>query len=150
MSSSALLAGKGWSLTIAAAWSAKTCVESAYGSGCKESVAITPATRDALLRITPDERGIMPAAEWVEAVAKLNRIKGRSVLCADCGDFNGFLVEFSAGEEWLRGWALHAGSIPLDVTYRCNLAAKGRDDQIVESMVNSLRLAKKIPTARSY
>lgn len=91
---------------------------------------------------SPDERGIIGAAEWVEAVGRMNRAMGRQVSATRCGDFSGYTVDFATAEEWLRGWALCANSVPLDATYRCKATDVGRDDADVDGMLNTLRLEK--------
>jgi hypothetical protein len=131
----------GWSIDLVPSWTAKIRQEVACGE-TSAFVAIAPKTNDALLRLTPDERGIVSAAEWVEVVGQFNRAKGRRVSATRCGDFAGYAMEFGTTGEWLRGWALCANSIPLDVTYRCRLADAGRDDPVVDSMLNTLRLER--------
>jgi hypothetical protein len=88
----------GWSLDLAQGWSAEIRQETASGE-TTAFLAITPETNDALLRLTPDERGIMEATKWVDAVARANRAKGRAVSTVQCGDFMGCVVEFEAGGE---------------------------------------------------
>src|SRR5206468_11464539 len=89
---------------------------------------------------TPDERGIMAAAQCVEAVGRINRAKGRAVSVIHCGDFAGNIVQFKSGEEWIRAWALCSGSSPLDATYRCKTTDVGRDDAVVDKMLSTLRV----------
>lgn len=127
----------GWSIDLAAGWRAEIRQESAFGE-TTTFVAIVPVTDDALFRLTPDERGIMAAGEWVEAVGRTNRAAGRPVTAVQCGDFSGNTVEFKSGGDWIRGWALCCGSSPLDVTYRCNASEMGRDDSLVDQMLSTL------------
>jgi len=129
----------GWSIALASGWTAELCEVTAFGE-TSVYLAIVPDAKDALLRLTPDERGLMGAQEWVERVGRINRAKGRRVSLTQCGDFAGNSVEFVSGDEWLRGWALCAENVPLDATYRCRLSDVGRDDQVVDEMLNSLRL----------
>src|SRR5262245_32318775 len=82
----------GWSIDLAPGWSAEIRQESSFGE-TTAFLALVPEAKDALLRLTPDERGIMPAAKWVEAVGRINRAKGRSVSAVQCGDFSGNIVE---------------------------------------------------------
>src|SRR5439155_24768582 len=91
----------GWSIDLAPGWGAEIRRESSFGE-TSAFLAIVPEANDALLRITPDERGIMAAAQCVEAVGRINRAKGRAVSVIYCGDFAGNLVEFESGEEWIR------------------------------------------------
>jgi hypothetical protein len=129
----------GWSVELAPGWSAELRQEYSFGE-TTAFLAIVPEANDALLRITPDERGIMAAAEWVEAVGRINRAKGRAVSAVHCGDFAGTIVQFKSGQEWIRGWALFSGSSPLDATYRCKATEMGRDDAAVDKMLSTLRV----------
>jgi hypothetical protein len=131
----------GWSIDLAPGWTAEIRQETSLNE-TTAFLAIVPETGDALLRLTPDTRGIMGADEWVEAVGQINRAKVRRVTAAKCGDFAGYIVQFGTDAEWLRGWAICAGSVPLDATFRCKAENAGRDDPVVEAMLNSLRLNK--------
>lgn len=73
----------GWSIDLVPSWTAKIRQEAACGE-TSAFVAIAPKTNDALLRLTPDERGIVSAAEWVEVVGQFNRAKGRRVSATRC------------------------------------------------------------------
>jgi len=131
----------GWSNALAPGWTAELREVTAFGE-TSVYLAIVPEAKDALLRLTPDERGLIGAHEWVELVGRTNRAKGRRVSLVQCGDFAGNSVEFVASDEWLRGWALCADNVQLDANYRCRLSDVGRDDQVVDEMLNSLRLEK--------
>src|SRR5689334_7246505 len=91
----------GWSIDLAPGWRAELRQDSSFGE-TTAFLAVVPEANDALLRLTPDERGIMAAAEWVEAVGRINRDKGRAVSVIQCGDFAGNIVQFRSGEEWIR------------------------------------------------
>jgi hypothetical protein len=131
-----------WSIDLAPRWSAEIRHELVAGEATT-FLAIFPETSDALLRLTTDEEHrVTDAAKWVELVGESNHARGRRVLAARCGDFAGYLVEFGTTDEWLRGWALNTDCVPLDATYRCSLAHVGRDDAVVDTMLNSLRLEK--------
>jgi hypothetical protein len=136
---SARLAAFGWSIDIAPGWSAGIRRTSSFGEPTA-FLAIVPEGNDSLLRLTPDERGIIAAAEWVESVGRINRAKGRAVSVIHCGDFAGNFVHFRSEEEWIRGWALCSGPSQLDVNYRCKAAAVGRDDEVVDKMLSTLRV----------
>jgi hypothetical protein len=127
-------------------WTAQLREETLAGETTK-FVAIVPETGDALFRLTPDERGF-GAAKWVQNVEELNCMRGRPFQIVQCGDFAGNLVEFIADDEWIRGWAMCAGSIPLDACYRCKLENRGRDDSAVDAMLNTLRLESLCDEAR--
>jgi len=49
-------------------------------------------------------------------------------------------MEVGTTEEWFRGWALCANSVPLDASYRCKAGDVGRDDPVVDGMLNTLRM----------
>ena len=128
------------SIDLAPGWAAETRVDFDAGERT-EYLPIIPENNDALLRIivfNPQQRGI-DAARWVEFVGQSNRAKGRPVSAVQCGEFSGYALEFQECEEWLRGWALRAGAVPLDATYRCNVDNAGRDHSAVDSMLNTLR-----------
>jgi hypothetical protein len=93
-----------------------------------------------MLRLTPNERGVMTAAEWVETVGRVNLARGRTVKAVRCGDFSGNAVQIEAGDEWIRGWALCSDATPLDAHYRCLAINSGRDDAAVDEMLNTLRV----------
>jgi hypothetical protein len=73
----------GWSLDLAPGWSAEIRQESSFGE-TTAFLAIVPKANDALLRLTPDDRGIMAASEWVETVGRINRLKGRALSAIQC------------------------------------------------------------------
>jgi hypothetical protein len=127
----------GWTIELAPGWRAEVRHETLTGE-TTAFLAILPKANDALLRLTPDERGIMAAAEWVELVGRNHRCLGRIVSALDCGDFSGNVVEFNAGDEWIRGWALCSDSVPVDATYRCKATEVGRDDAAVDKMLSTL------------
>lgn len=127
----------GWSIDLAPGWRAEVRQETLTGE-TTAFLAILPKANDALLRLTPDERGIMAAAEWFELVGRNHRYLGRIVSAIDYGDFSGNAVEFNAGNEWIRGWALCSNSVPVDATYRCKATEAGRDDAAVDKMLSTL------------
>jgi hypothetical protein len=127
------------SIELADGWTAEPRADVIAGELCAY-VAIVPGTNDSLLRLTPDERGLMEAAAWVDAVGRINRAKGRPVSATRCGDFTGLVMAFKSCEDWIRGWALSADALPLDVTYRCKAEDAGRDDPVLDGMLNTLRL----------
>jgi hypothetical protein len=132
-----------WSIELARGWTAEPRADFPAGERT-ELVAIVPESKDALLRLTPDERGLIGAAEWVYAVGRIALAKGRRVSTIRCGDFVGNTVAFSALDERLRGWALFADSFPIDVNYRCKIQTAGRDDAVVDAMMSSLRQKPKV------
>jgi hypothetical protein len=129
----------GWSIDLAPEWTATIHHECQFGE-TTPYLAIVPASNDVLLRLTPDNRGLISAARWVELVGDINRAMGRLVCPARCGDFSGLTMAFVSRDEYFRGWALCADAIPLDATYKCNVRDVGRDDLAIEGMLDTLRL----------
>ena len=122
------------SLNLPAGWEVKQ-----HG----EYVELQMPALDTRLRITPfnDPTGRLDAQSWVFLVERVNRTRGRRVIARRCGDFTGFETPFESGEQWIRGWALVAGMQGLDVNYRCAAIDTGRDDDIVDALLSSLRLS---------
>ena len=128
------------SIQFAPGWTAEVRLGA---EGDDPYLAVVPPTADALLRLTTFDgsRASMDAAAWVDFAAEVHRPRGRPVVPVCCGDFAGYRTPFAPDDErWLRGWMLHADGIPLDVTYTCGEADAGRDDPVVEAMLDSLRL----------
>jgi hypothetical protein len=141
-----------WSLELAPGWAAQECVEHSRDERLPY-VVVRPRSGDAELRLTTFDPGRIAAAAWVRTCAEINRLKNRPVVPVRFGVFSGCATEFASGgvlivgaadwlsgEGWIRGWALHAGPFPLDVTYRCPLSLAGRDDMAVEAMLCTLYL----------
>lgn len=130
-----------WFIELAPGWIAETRTHANYGE-FTQYVEINPETNDAMLRLsTFSTAGVgIDAAGWTEFYARINRSKGRRVEFIRCGDFAGYLVEFTAKSDWIRGWALCSASIPLDVSYRCTAEIIGRDDPIVDAMLQTLQI----------
>jgi hypothetical protein len=131
--------GYGWTIAIPDRWTAEKREEVAFGE-CWDYLLVTPNSKDASLRLTPDFRDITPAMRWVETCAQITRHRGRPLWSVRCGDFSGNRTEFASDGEWLRGWHLCNGAIPLDACYRCKLPVAHRDDSVVDEMLNTLRL----------
>lgn len=141
-----------WSLELAPGWAAEECVEYSRDERLPY-VVVRPRGGDAELRLTTFDSRHIGAAEWVRTCAEIDGRKNRPVVPVRFGVFSGCATEFAsigvfmggpaecpAGDLWVRGWALHAGPFPLDVTYRCPLSLAGRDDVAVEAMLCTLYL----------
>ena len=124
-----------WSIDLAPGWVA---------TEHDDHVAILPLGEDAKLRLTTFsiENANMSAEKWVDVAAHTNRLMLRPVVPVQCGDFDGYRTEFASTGTWLRGWVLRAGRFPLDATYTCKDTHAGRDDAVVESMLDTLRLTR--------
>jgi hypothetical protein len=141
-----------WSLELAPGWAVEECVEYSRDERLPY-VVVRPRSGDAELRLTTFDSGRIGAAEWVSTCAEINRRMNRPVVPVRFGVFRGCATEFASvgvfmggpadfpvGDVWVRGWALHAGPFPLDVTYRSPLSLAGRDDVAVEAMLCTLYL----------
>ena len=124
-----------WSIELPAGWSAR---------GEADHVQITLPFPGAELRITPyrDETSQLSAAEWLRVAEHFTRKRGRPVIPRRCGAFGGHETQFDAAGTWIRGWALLADGIGLDVDYRCATTYAGRDDQAVDAVLSTLQLRR--------
>ncbi len=73
------------------------------------------------------------AAEHLEAGAKIREV--------ELGDFTGFTLNYREGDEYWQEWFLRSGPIALFVTYNCEYDDKGVEDEALEEILNSLRIA---------
>ncbi len=71
------------------------------------------------------------AAEHLDAGAPSDAV--------ECGDFSGFSLSYGVDEEFWREWYLRCGSTLLFATYNCDLDAEGKEDDIVELILATLR-----------
>jgi hypothetical protein len=127
--------GPWWLLTIVDGWT---------GEDRGDHVAIIPSSGDAELRVTTFDPGEarLTAEKWIAFCAHADRRKGRRVEPMQSGDFTGHRVEFAAPGLTIRGWALEAGGLPVDVTYRGAPDVADRDRDAVDAMVRSLRFTR--------
>ena len=72
------------------------------------------------------------AAEHIEAGAEEEQV--------EFGEFSGITLEYEVDDELIREWYLKSGSIMLFITYSCLLEDEGKEDDVVESVLESLRL----------
>jgi hypothetical protein len=56
-----------------------------------------------------------------------------------CGDFKGFRFDYPNGKTFFRRWCLQRGSAVVVASYFCPLANRGKADQVVDRMMNTLR-----------
>ena len=86
----------------------------------------------------PTEAGLS-AARWVETAVHFNRIRGRPVEPAACGDFKGYETWFSTDGLRIHGWVLAAGEMPLDMTYRGSASQADPEIAVVRRTLATLR-----------
>ncbi len=127
-----------WSIDLKSGWTPAQPMSDQPGS---DAIAFAPNSSDALLTLTtfdPTASG-SSATDWVELVARVNRLKHRHVEPARIGDFTGFYIWFDTESIHIRAWALRYRDAPLDITYRCDASFVGRDDADVDKMLSSIR-----------
>jgi hypothetical protein len=97
--------------------------------------------RDAELKFktfVPRESGT-DAETWIKTAADVDRQKGREVVAAKYGDFDGYETRFVSRGRLIHSWVLAAGDLPLDVTYKCDEADAGREEAELRAMLATLR-----------
>ena len=139
----------GWSIELAAGWSAEARVVWS-GRDVDRHAAFEPPGRDALLRITRTSPSWsdLSAEDWVDSVGQINRAMRRPVGRVRRGVFTGYRTSFATDDRAFRGWALRAGTLALDATYICPLDLAGRDDAAVDAMLATLYLRGVAPAGR--
>lgn len=55
------------------------------------------------------------------------------------GDFEGFTFRYRDGDRNCRQWFLRCAATAVFVTYNCPLESKGEEDEMVDSILGSLR-----------
>ena len=108
----------------------------------EDHISMFTPGRDAELRLTTFdvEETRTPAEKWVEVAGQINRRMGRPVVATTLGPFVGYATEFEAMAKRFRGWVLHCGGLPLDVTYTCSTSLRTRDDAAVDAALETLRI----------
>ena len=99
-----------WSVELPSGWTAETrpdhvAVRPPSGADVRFTSAVLAGSQ-------------LDATAWVEAAAHFDRVKRRRVDAVSCGDFRGYETGFTEDGRHVHGWALAAGELPLDVTYR--------------------------------
>ncbi len=74
------------------------------------------------------------AAEHLDAGAQTDTV--------ELGTFSGLSLSYGIDDEFWREWYLHCGRTLLFATYNCDLEHEGKEDEIVELILNTLHTAK--------
>jgi hypothetical protein len=72
------------------------------------------------------------AAEHIEAGAITHSVK--------LGDFDGLSFSYDVDDEYWSEWYLKAGPILLFATYSCAAEDEGKEDEVVEAVLETLRI----------
>ncbi len=78
--------------------------------------------------------------KWAATAARVDRAKGREVSEASFGAFRGYETRFTSAGTAYHAWVLAAGDLSLDVTYKCQKADAGRDDDELRQILASLQV----------
>lgn len=130
-----------WSIVPVPGWKLEVGTTGIDGRR-SDHVKIVPPGGDATLVMTPGcraELGDLEPDRWIKICTLIDRKKGRPVESVRFGGLAGRRVEFLSVDEWIRGWSLHDGANPFHICYWCPHRLAGRDDVVVECMLNSLR-----------
>lgn len=74
------------------------------------------------------------AREHVESGARLNTL--------EAGDFTGISVDYDVDDVYWREWYLKSGNLFLFMTYHCALTEEGKEDDTIDSILESLQHLK--------
>lgn len=74
------------------------------------------------------------AAEHLDAGAQADAV--------ELGTFSGISLSYGVDEEYWREWYLRCGSTLLFATYNCDIDDEGKEDEIVELILGTLRGGK--------
>lgn len=72
------------------------------------------------------------ASEHIEAGAELEELQ--------LGPFSGFNLDYSVDEEYWREWYLQYDRLFVYITYNCRLEDESNEDDIIDTILNSLKL----------
>lgn len=120
-----------WQVSLPEKWNveaAEDCVD-LYDDDGFGTLSISAALQD--MPVTGDD---------LLAIAEEHLEKGADPLEVEHGDFDGFVLCYDAEEESWCEWYLKAGRLLLFVTYDCSVEDEGKEDDTVETILNSLRL----------
>lgn len=76
------------------------------------------------------------------AIASEHLEKGADPLEVEHGDFDGFVLCYEVENESWCEWYLKSGPLLLFITYDCSIEDEGKEDDTVETILDSLRLLK--------
>jgi len=75
----------------------------------------------------------------LRAIAVEHLEEGAQTDDVELGEFSGFSLSYGINDEFWREWYLRCGSTLLFVTYNCDLDAEGKEDDIVDLILGTLR-----------
>lgn len=122
-----------WSLSIPNEWAAERypeCVSLHQPEGIGElQISASRQQRDVTIA---DLRAF--AAEHLDAGAITHSVK--------LGDFDGLTLSYGVEDEYWCEWYLKSGSILLFATYSCAADDEGKEDDVIEAILETLRVGQ--------
>lgn len=119
-----------WRISVPPAWAARNDPECASFErhGGVGSLQISAARKAGL--VTDDDLRDF-ANDHLRAGAKTKDLQ--------LGDFSGFVLRYRDEENYWRQWFLRCGATAVFVAYNCPLESEGEEDEIVDSVLGTLR-----------
>ncbi len=94
------------------------------------------------LQISAVPHGDTVTAADLRAIAAEHLDAGAQTEDVGLGSFSGFTLSYGLDDEFWREWYLHHGKTLLFATYNCDLDDEGKEDEIVELILNTLHTVK--------
>ena len=106
---------------------------------------------DAVLFYHPDSNGTLVISsvledepitdDYLEDMVAEHLAAGADLYEETCGDFSGVSCCYDTEDEYWCEWFLYCDSIMMFVTYNCELPEAGNEDDVIDSMLESLSLS---------
>lgn len=80
--------------------------------------------------------------DYIEALLDEYLDAGADLYDAEYASFSGVTFCYDDSEEYWCEWYLRSGPVLLYVTYNCPLANEGEEDDVIESILESLSVSK--------
>ena len=129
-----------WSLDIPDDWIAEhypECVSLSHPDGIGE------------LQISASRQGRPVSISELRQFASEHINAGAETQAIRLGDFEGFTFGYGVEDEYWCEWYLKSGSLLLFVTYSCETQDEGKEDDVVEAILETLRANPKEPETPS-
>lgn len=121
--------GNSWALKLASGWTGRSedDAEVLYHPGGAGALRISAARKDDPVT-DEDLQGF--AAQHPEEGAQVDEVI--------CGEFRGFRYTLEGESVLVQQWFLRSGTLALFLTYNCDLAQAGEEEDALESMLSTL------------
>lgn len=118
-----------WSVVLPASW---------QGSHDRECASISATPEVGALQVSAAFKESEVTDEDLLEFAEEHTAAGRQPRPTRLGEFSGFEFAFEAESYWWRQWFLRSHEQMLYVTYICDSAARGAEDQAVDGILSTL------------